>query len=282
MTNLAKTITIFLPSGNPKELKEVEVTNRTIKAILIPRFNLDIAEKRLKGNNVGTYILFGDDDDTSKPIAYIGEAEDCLKRLKQHNQDSNKEFWTHAVIFTSKTNMLTKTEVKWLESFFIKQAMEANRYKLKNKTIPSVPHITEQREADLIDNFETIKILLSTLNYPLFDKIQRSKKSKEIYECKGKLADAKGNYLSEGLLVLKGSKANFDETRTIDNGTRKLRKLLVEDKILEEKNGVLIFIEDYLFTSLSKASSVILGRRSNGWIDWKNKNGKTLDELKRK
>ncbi|MBE0582509.1 MAG: DUF4357 domain-containing protein [Desulfofustis sp.] len=29
-------------------------------------------------------------------------------------------------------------------------------------------------------------------------------------------------------------------------------------------------------------NSVVLGRRSNGWIEWKYKDGKTLDEVKRK
>jgi hypothetical protein len=37
-------------------------------------------------------------------------------------------------------------------------------------------------------------------------------------------------------------------------------------------------VDDQLFIT---PSDMVLGRSSNGWIEWKNKNGKTLDELKR-
>lgn len=36
---------------------------------------------------------------------------------------------------------------------------------------------------------------------------------------------------------------------------------------------------DYVFKSPSTASSVVLGRSSNGWLDWKNKEGKSLDDV---
>ena len=52
--------------------------------------------------NVGVYFLFGYDDEKAKPIAYIGEAEDCYNRLKQHNQ--KKDFWTHAIVIVTKTS----------------------------------------------------------------------------------------------------------------------------------------------------------------------------------
>jgi len=37
-----------------------------------------------------------------------------------------------------------------------------------------------------------------------------------------------------------------------------------------------------VFNSPSAAVATILGRSSNGWRSWKDKNRKTLDELKRK
>ena len=41
----------------------------------------------------------------------------------------------------------------------------------------------------------------------------------------------------------------------------------------------MIFSEDYLFGSSSTAASVVLGRQANGWTEWKNKEGKTIDKL---
>jgi hypothetical protein len=39
------------------------------------------------------------------------------------------------------------------------------------------------------------------------------------------------------------------------------------------------FTQDYTFNSPSMASDVVLGRSSNGRVDWKDATGKTLKEL---
>ncbi|WP_427137637.1 DUF4357 domain-containing protein [Psychrobacillus psychrodurans] len=57
----------------------------------------------------------------------------------------------------------------------------------------------------------------------------------------------------------------------------------MDDGILgKDDNNRVIFLKDYPFNSPSAASTFINQSPSNGWVDWKNKNGKTLDELKRK
>ena len=60
-----------------------------------------------------------------------------------------------------------------------------------------------------------------------------------------------------------------------------------KDQVLSELWGLnhlyyFEFQEDYLFSSPSAAAAQVLARNANGWIEWKNKQGKTLDELKRK
>ena len=44
----------------------------------------------------------------------------------------------------------------------------------------------------------------------------------------------------------------------------------------------LIMTSDKTFTSPSTAASFCLGRPSNGWADWKDKDGNTLDSVYRK
>jgi len=61
-----------------------------------------------------------------------------------------------------------------------------------------------------------------------------------------------------------------------------VRNTLIEDKILIENNGFYELQEDYPFSSPSTAAQVILGSPANGWIHWKLKDGKTLDEIYRK
>ena len=277
MKAIGKTIQIFLPEGNPRGIKIAEITSRTVQAILFPRSLLNEVSKRDELDNVGIYILIGLSDSEQK--VYIGEAENCLNRLKQHNQ--TKEFWTHAIVFVSKTQFFTKTHIKFLEWFSYDQASKANRFLLENSNIPTKPHLSESVESDLYDNFETIQTLASTLGYPIFDIIKKPTK-KEIIVCSGKLAKATGEYTKEGLVVFSNSTWNIDETSGLGSWVINLRKKLLDNKILIKENNVYKFVNDYVFSSPSAAAAVVLARSANGWIEWKYNDGRTLDEVKRK
>jgi hypothetical protein len=42
-----------------------------------------------------------------------------------------------------------------------------------------------------------------------------------------------------------------------------------------------VFTQDYLFKSPSAAAAIVVGNNMNGWISWKNQDGKTLDAVVR-
>lgn len=279
-TNKPQTIQIFLPDGNPTSIKIADLTNRMMTAVLFPRNKIVEVGSRDEVKRYGVYFLFGYNDEKAKPICYIGETEDCFERIKSHNK--SKDFWTHAIIITSKSNTFTKSHVKFLEYLCVKYANEIGRYDTENLATPAKPHITESMEADLLDNYETIKILLATLGFPLLEELKiNTVKKKEILYCKGKDAKAEGDMVDEGFVVFKGSIANKQETVTAGSWVSGNRKKLFDSKILKEDNGVLVFTEDYLFGSPSTAAATVLGRKANGWTEWKNKEGRTIDSLYR-
>lgn len=86
---------------------------------------------------------------------------------------------------------------------------------------------------------------------------------------------AKGKFTNRGFVILKGSK--------IKNGIyESLSKSLVNFVERERESNCIQngeFIDDYLCTTPTMAAVLILGRNSNGYIDWKNKEGKTLGEI---
>ncbi len=280
MLGTAKTIQIFLPDGSPRGIKIADITSRIVKAIQIPRNRLEDGGKREETHNVGVYFLFGQSDEDSKPRVYIGEAENCFERIKQHNKE--KDFWDTAVIVTTSNNTFTKAHIKYLESYSYEQCNQIGRYKMK-QTIPTKPYLPEPIIADLMDIFETMKILLSTLGFHIFEETRERKEDElnEYFYCRGKGVEAVGDYTDEGFVVFKDSQMVIDST----NGMKTylgLRTKLINDKQVLKEGNYYKFVSDYIFKSPSAASAVILGRPSNGWMDWKNKDGKTLDELKRK
>ncbi len=275
-----QTIQIFLPDGQPTSIREAEITNRLVKAILFPRNKMQEVAKREMVHYTGVYFLFGNTEDGSKPLVYIGEGEDCFKRIQSHNR--KKDFWTHCVIVTTKTDEYTKTDGKYLEHYCLNKAQEFGRYNTDNDTGSKKPSLPESREYDLLDNFDTLKILLATLGYPLFESKRKAISKKETFICKGKKAIAEGEMTDDGFVVYKGGKCTLEETPTAGKWIIGMRTRLVEDHILKEDNGVLVFQSDHIFNSPSAAAGTILARRANGWKEWKDKSGKTIDELKRK
>lgn len=273
-----KTIQIFLPDGNPRGVRIAEFTNRTVQAVSFPRSLLELASKREELGNVGVYFLIGAEPDQAKQSVYVGEAENCLTRLKQHNQ--TKDFWASAIAIISKTKQFTKGDIKYLEWYCLNEVDKARRYNAENTTKPSRPHISESTEADLLDNFESVRILVATLGHPLFDRVQGARKEDQLV-CKGKAALAHGEFTEDGLVVLSGSTSNIEETKAAGSWVRNRRQSLIDEEILVLDGDVYKFTSDHIFPSPSAAAAAVLGRRANGWTEWKYADGRTLDEVKR-
>lgn len=278
-----KTVQIFLPDGNARSIRIAEITSRTVQAVQIPRQKIQQAEMREEVHRVGVYFLFGDvGDDASKPPAYVGEAENCFERIRGHHK--RKDFWTTAVTVTSKTQSFTKAHARRLEYDCIQQAQEAQRFRLQNTQTPAEPHIPEPMLAEIRDNFGTIQTLLSMLGFPILDPLVAGDDKQEnapVLYCQGKGAEATGEYTEDGLVVHSGSKARLDTVPSITESVQRRRKNLQEEGVLEVESGFLVFQQDHAFNSPSGAAGVILGRSSNGWRDWVDGDGRTLDEIER-
>ena len=283
MKTAPKTLQVFLPEGTPTGIQVAELTTRIVQAISVPRTHLKQFNNRPESHYVGTYFLFGGEDDGSKPLAYIGQTEDLKQRLRQH--DASKEFWTTVVILVSRTQSFTQAHIKWLEWYGISQAKEANRYQLKNGNQGSEPFVTEAIQADLWEIFETGSLLLQSLGYPLFEPLipkNGGGNKKETWYLSRRGAKATATFTNEGIVVHKGSTCSKDFTPSAKGGRFvKRRLMMVEKGILKELDEGLVFEEDYRFKSPSGAASVVSGAHANGWIEWKNAEGQTLKDVKR-
>ncbi len=78
-------------------------------------------------------------------------------------------------------------------------------------------------------------------------------------------------------------------TRALENvaslrctSDERFREMLLTEGILTASNGGVEFSRDYLFSSPSMAAVALQARSANGWFEWKDASGKTLDEVKRR
>ncbi len=168
-----------------------------------------------------------------------------------------------------------------MEWFCCNEIEQIGQGRLTNRQCPSEPFVSESVRADLLEMFETISLLLSTLDFPIFERLKTDLKQRHVC-CKSGKANAKGEKVSDGFIIFKGSLAclttNDSARSTLKNAREQLKSL----GILEQQGDQLVFMCDYLFPSPSQAAGVVLGRSANGWIDWKNDEGKTLHEIMRK
>ena len=272
-----RTISIYLPDANPQSIKICDFHDSIVEAIHIPRAKLNDVSNLPELNQPGVYFLIGEKDEIGKPLVYIGESEALLTRLNEHNK--NKDFWNLAICFVSEKNNLNRAHIKYLENYACEQAITINKCALENNNTPPKPQLTNQDRDFTLRFFDELKIIIATLGYPIFEQTKLTKRNK--YHCRGKDADAMGEYTEEGFIVVKGSKSNVKEVISIQKSVSIFRTNLVERGILKEENGVYIFQDDFTFSSPSTAAAVVLGRSANGWTEWKDKDGKTLDEVLR-
>ncbi|MCZ7561428.1 MAG: GIY-YIG nuclease family protein [Burkholderiaceae bacterium] len=283
MTARPQTIQIFLPGGDPRGLRVAEITTRIVQVIEVPRSLLPDFFKMPESGQVGLYFLAGTSEGGEEQRVYVGQTGDLRARLITHNKE--KDFWDRALVLISRTNSLTQTHALFLEWHCIQAVRAAGRYVDENGNGGSKPHTPPPLAADCIEIFETGSVLLATLGYPLFDPVAKADPATpadETFYCTSSGANGRGQYTPEGFVVLKDSIGRKENVPSII-GTpgERLRANLIESGVMLPTGDTVVFQKDHLFRSPSMAALALMGRNSNGWIDWKTKAGKTLDSVKR-
>ena len=272
-----KAIELFLVNGTAESLVTAELSNWNGKAIKIPRTEVQHCN-RDDLRNAGVYFLFCKEDSDIDSV-YIGEAENVLDRLNQHlreyNSDKEKYYWNSAVVFTGRD--LNKALIRYLENRFVEIARECGRYQILTKNTYKNTVMKESQIASMEEFIDNVKIIINTLGYKVLEPVSHADEKTVYLYCKGNGANAKGFVSSGGFTVLKGSKVSDHTVSSFELRGRSyfnLRNKLVDDGIIVND----IFEKDYEFNAPSAASAVILGRTSNGNVDWKDELGICLKD----
>jgi len=284
---VGRSIRIFLVDGTPSGVRTAELGLSTIKALAVPRPSLSSINSRSEAKKTGIYVLVGPDPETpGQRMIYIGEADTLVKRLLDHNRDSDKDFWEECVLFVSKDENLTKAHGRYVEARLIALAKEAKRAKVTNGTAPT--EYGRLPEADAVEMDEFIvqaRILLGALGYDLFEptikpiisldtgvteSVEKDMLLHLQFSGDGYRADAVLDQNAGKVTVMAGSKFRESEVQSLQPTYKNLRRQLRENgvvKLLEDKTYS--FIQDYSFSSLTAAAQVVSGITVSGRTAWK-------------
>lgn len=286
--SMGKKLTVYLIDGTEYGARIAEIGNWVGKGIYSPRVAIPKILTRMEVNNPGVYFLKSrPSSDVFLERIYIGEAENIGTRLRQHLADPNKDF-EELVFFISKDELLTKTQIKFLESKLVQLAHEAKSAEIDNGNSPSLPTLHEADISDMDYFLEQIKLILPLMGFrflistvaepPKNDLSSLDSPTKTPYRIKTSTFKAEMYESEQGYVVTKGSQANKTITSSMSETYVRLRHKLIESGVLTENGEFLEFAKDTVFSSPSAASNIVLGRQSAGPIEWIDASGKTYKE----
>jgi hypothetical protein len=273
----AQTIQIFLPKGEPRGIRQAEITTRTVRVFDIPRGELSSLPPDIKIDVQGIYFLLNTDEDS--PRVYVGESDNVSNRLKQHL--TGKDFWDRVVVAVSSSDAWTKAHLLLLEHNAIEAASKSRQYTLENSQAGRLSNVSSPLKADCEEYFETIEVLMSTLGYPVLAvprTIQNAPESRTYFLTRTGI-EATGIYENGTMTVLEGSSVKLGDLENSWNvGHRKRQEKLIASGVIGEQNGKIQFLKSHDFETPSGAAIVVLGAAANGWKEWHDASGAKLDE----
>lgn len=257
--------------------------SHVLKAYIVPRTKLKEAKQLVEHDRLehGVYFLIGDTADGEKTKIYSGQTTQGVQRLMTHDATKDLDSWNKAVLFLADAHAFSKDVISGLELLAIqatKECEKAGRYKVTNGQTPTY-QIDIYHQGDVDSYFDDIKFFMGWLGYALTP--SEGKKNQLIFRTKRNGIVAQGIYSGERFEVLQGSMINVAKLPGLRSYQALRKELLNSGVISKDEKGTYRLNENRSFGTPSGASDFVLGGSTNGWTEWKDANGRTLDQVYR-
>lgn len=273
---ISKKLETIYHNGQPDGIRSIRRNLSTMTVYVIPRPLLAEAKTISGINRPGIYYLINENDDNKIAQIYVGQTRNGILRLDDHNR--SKDFWNKAIMFLADNKTFSLDMISGLEKFAIIKAQESKRYKVENTVVPKY-EIDEYDMASVEEIYDEIQFIMGTQGYKM-DNV-KSSTSSDVFHTTRNGISALGIYDGEKFQVLEGSQININKPVHLARYNKQRAELLASGEIsqVDGKYFLNITIE---FNTPSGASDFVLGGSTNGWVEWKNSEGKTLNEIFRK
>jgi hypothetical protein len=274
---ISKKLEIIYHNGQPDGIRSIRRHLSTMTTYVIPRPLLSEAKKLSGINRPGIYYLISENDENKIAQIYIGQTRNGVVRLDDHNR--SKDFWNKAIMFLADSKTFSLDMISGLEAYAIGKAHESKRYKVENSVNPK--YEIDEYDLPLIEEvYEEIQFIMATQGYKMDNSKVTLNEANTLHTTRNGII-AFGVYDGENFEVLEGSE--IDMNRKCHSATmEKQRQTALANGNIVCANGKYKLTVSVSFTSPSSAGQFVLGGSINGWVEWKDKDGKTLDELYRK
>ena len=275
---ISKKLETIYYNGQPDGIRSIRRHLSTMTTYVIPRQLLAEAKKISNTNRPGIYYLISENDNNKIAQLYVGQTRNGIIRLDDHNR--SKDFWNKAIMFLADSKTFTLDMISGLEAYAINKATDAKRYKVENTVNPK--YEIDEYDLPLIEEvYEEIRFIMATQGYKMESSENSINEANTLHTTRNGVK-AFGAYDGDHFEVLEGSQIDFSRRVKLEKYNAQREKLLNDGDIIADKNGVYILKVSLEFNTPSGASDFVLGGSTNGWIEWNNREEKTLDEIYRK
>jgi hypothetical protein len=125
MESKARILKLFLKNGTLDGFFNVEDTNTIVSVYSCPRETIEDLINEEASEGYGVYFLLSENQ------VYVGQSTNLRKRIDQHK--IGKLWWNRAILLTTKNDSLTRSNIDYLESEFIRKAETVQTIDLENK-----------------------------------------------------------------------------------------------------------------------------------------------------
>ena len=273
----SKKLEIIYYNGQPDGIRSIRKHLSTMTTYVIPRPLFTEAKKITGINRPGIYYLINESDDNKIAQIYIGQTRNGVIRLDDHNR--SKDFWNKAIMFLADSKTFTLDMISGLEEYAIVKAHEAKRYAVENSVKPK--YEIDEYDLPLIEEvYEEIQFIMATQGYKM-DNAKSKLNEASVFHTTRNGIKAYGVYDGDKFLVIEDSQINMLKEVPFAKLANQRNEALKNGDIVME-NGIYILKKSMEFSTPSGAACFVLGASQNGGVEWKNADGKTLDEIYRK
>lgn len=269
-----KTLTIQLIDAQPDRIRICRVEGESLVTIIIPREDLAEAKALPSIPQRGIYYLL-DEDHGNVSRVYAGQTTQGITRLEAHK--ARKEFWNKAVMFLDDDQNISKDALDVLEAKAIDYVRTHGSYETDNSATPK-PYIDPYKEEAVERLHERILFRMAALGYDLDRIDQGPAGASAVFHTKKNGIRGSGRYdrATGRFTVLAGSKVNLSKPVLKNVSVAALRR-----EMFEGIAGIADLTEDLEFPTPSAAAVFVLGGSQNGWTEWVNNDGETLNQVYR-
>ena len=272
----SKKLEIIYHNGQPDGIRSIRKHLSTMTTYIIPRTLLSEAKGITGVARPGIYYLINEDTNNNIAQIYIGQTRNGITRLDDHNR--SKDFWNKAFLFLADKKTFSLDIISGLEEYAIIKARESKRYKVENAVNPKY-EIDEYDLASIEEIYEEIQFIMATQGYSL-DNTEDSNNPAILHTTRNGI-NGLGVYSGDKFDVIAGSEVDMNKTVIITKYNKMRQELLTNGGIISDGDKYTLTVT-LSFKSPSGASDFVLGGSTNGWVEWKNTDGVTLNDLYRK